>query len=116
MIFDVYEPWKNKEGRIVPGVKPHPMEWSEIKQKVLTRPDVREKIMAHHEADGRQLNLHTLLPLAVCHDFFAHVLSRQHLRFNLRPFHGVRLHPWNDPTFLVLERLIHIKYHTPSAI
>ena len=58
MIFDVYEPWKNKEGRIVPGVKPHPMEWSEIKAKVLARKDVREKIMAHREGkEGMKIQL-----------------------------------------------------------
>ena len=58
MIFDVYEPFKNKEGRIVPGVKPHPMEWSEIKAKVLTRQDVREKIVAHREGqEGMKIQL-----------------------------------------------------------
>ena len=69
-----------------------------------------------YEAYRRQLYLHALLALAVRHDLLSHVLPRQHLRLNLRPFHGVRFHPRNDPSFLVFPRFIHIKYHTPSAI
>ena len=52
MIFDVYYPFFSKKaGRLVPGIQPHPMEYSEIKEKVLGSQDVRDKIAKHRNGD-----------------------------------------------------------------
>ena len=47
MRFDVYYPFRNKEGKLVPGVKPVPMEWSDIKARVLSSPEVRDLTARH---------------------------------------------------------------------
>lgn len=51
MKFDVYYPFRNKEGKWVPGVVPTPMEWSDIKTKVLKSADVREKVDRARQGD-----------------------------------------------------------------
>lgn len=40
MIFDVYYPFRNKEGKFVPGTKPVPTEWSKIVNEISRKPDV----------------------------------------------------------------------------
>lgn len=52
MIFDVYYPFFSKKaGKMVPGVKPNPMEWATIKSKILESKDVRDKIERHRLGD-----------------------------------------------------------------
>ena len=34
MNFDVYFPFKNKEGKLCPGIKPKPMEWEKIREMI----------------------------------------------------------------------------------
>ena len=40
MKFDIYYPMQSRDGRIVPGIRPVPMEWDEIRKKVATDPKV----------------------------------------------------------------------------
>jgi hypothetical protein len=57
MKFDVYYAFRNKEGKVCPGIKPHPMEWDEIKRKVLKSKDVKElvvKFRATGDADSKK--------------------------------------------------------------
>lgn len=52
MIFDVYYPFYSKKaGKMVPGVKPVPMEWSRIVREVLKSDDVKKKVEAHRSGD-----------------------------------------------------------------
>lgn len=52
MIFDVYYPFFSKKaGKLVPGIKPNPMEWATIKAKLLTSKDVKDKIERHRLGD-----------------------------------------------------------------
>ena len=52
MIFDVYYPFFSKKaGKMVPGIKPNPMEWATIKSKILESKDVRDKIERHRLGD-----------------------------------------------------------------
>ena len=44
MTFDVYYSFRNKEGKVCPGIKPNPMEWAEIKEKVLNAPHVKVNV------------------------------------------------------------------------
>ena len=52
MIFDVYCPFFSKKtGKLVPGIKPYPMEWATIKAKILNSKDVKDKIERHRLGD-----------------------------------------------------------------
>lgn len=52
MIFDVYYPFFSKKaGKLVPGIKPNPMEWATIKAKILNSKDVKDKIERHRLGD-----------------------------------------------------------------
>lgn len=52
MIFDVYYPFFSKKaGKLVPGIKPNPMEWATIKSKILNSKDVKDKIERHRLGD-----------------------------------------------------------------
>lgn len=52
MIFDVYYPFFSKKaGKLVPGIKPNPMEWATIKAKLLNSKDVKDKIERHRLGD-----------------------------------------------------------------
>ncbi len=52
MIFDVYYPFFSKKAnKMVPGIKPNPMEWATIKSKILSSKDVRDKIERHRLGD-----------------------------------------------------------------
>lgn len=52
MIFDVYYPFFSKKAnKMVPGVKPNPMDWATIKSKILESKDVRDKIERHRLGD-----------------------------------------------------------------
>ena len=52
MIFDVYYPFYSKNAkRMVPGIKPNPMEWAEIKDKVLSSQDTIDKVSKHRNGD-----------------------------------------------------------------
>lgn len=52
MIFDVYFAFRNNEGKVCPGVKPYPMEWNDIRKKVLEdEKKVKEKILAYRNGD-----------------------------------------------------------------
>lgn len=52
MTFDVYYPFFSKKaGKMVPGLKPNPMEWATIKKDVLSSKDVRDKIERHRAGD-----------------------------------------------------------------
>lgn len=52
MIFDVYYPFLSKKaGKLVPGIKPNPMEWATIKSKILNSKDVKDKIERHRLGD-----------------------------------------------------------------
>lgn len=52
MIFDVYYAFRNKEGKVCPGVKPNPMEWAEIKSKVLESQVVKDNVAKYRAGDG----------------------------------------------------------------
>lgn len=43
MIFDLYRPFKDKEGKVKPGVKPIPTEWSDI-VKIMDSKEVRDLV------------------------------------------------------------------------
>lgn len=50
MKFDVYYPFYSKKAqKWLPGIEPHPMEWSDIKTKVLGSDDVKEKVEKHRQ-------------------------------------------------------------------
>ena len=52
MIFDVYYPFFSKRAnKMVPGIKPNPMDWATIKSKILESKDVRDKIERHRLGD-----------------------------------------------------------------
>ena len=54
MKFDVYYPFRNKEGKLCPGVKPHPMEWSDIVNKLAADSAVKKtlaEIRAEKDSD-----------------------------------------------------------------
>ena len=51
MIFDVYYAFRNKEGKVCPGIKPNPMEWAEIKSKVLESKVVRDLVDKYRAGD-----------------------------------------------------------------
>ena len=52
MTFDVYYPFFSKKaGKMVPGLKPNPMEWATIKKDVLSSKDVKDKIERHRAGD-----------------------------------------------------------------
>lgn len=51
MIFDVYYAFRNKEGKVCPGIKPNPMEWAEIKSKVLESKVVRDLVAKYRAGD-----------------------------------------------------------------
>ena len=52
MKFDVYYPfYSKKKGGLVPGIKPIPMEFNDIKWKVLNSDDVKDKIAKHRAGD-----------------------------------------------------------------
>lgn len=62
MIFDLYEPFKGKDGKIKPGIRPIPTEWGDIK-KVMDRQDVIDNIAKFRNGD-KEAKTH--LP-AVCY-------------------------------------------------
>ena len=49
MKFDVYYSFLNKEGKVCPGIKPNPMTWDEIKEKVLTQEKVTALVQKYRE-------------------------------------------------------------------
>lgn len=49
MKFDVYYSFKNQKGVVCPGVKPNPMEWSQIVDKVLGDPHTKELATKYRE-------------------------------------------------------------------
>lgn len=51
MILDVYKPVKTKDGRIAPSVTPTPMEWSDIKTKIMASQEVKDKVTAFREGN-----------------------------------------------------------------
>ena len=51
MIFDVYYAFRNKEGKVCPGIKPNPMEWAEIKSKVLESKVVKDLVAKYRAGD-----------------------------------------------------------------
>lgn len=52
MTFDVYYPFFSKKaGKMVPGLKPNPMEWVSIKKDILSSKDVKDKIERHRLGD-----------------------------------------------------------------
>lgn len=52
MIFDVYYPFfSKKKGGLVPGIKPNPMEYSEIREKILSTQTVKDTIAKHRAGD-----------------------------------------------------------------
>ena len=52
MTFDVYYPFFSKKaGKMVPGLKPNPMEWVTIKKNILSSKDVKDKIERHRLGD-----------------------------------------------------------------
>ena len=55
MIFDVYYPFRNKEGKFVPGTKPVPMEWSKIVNEVSRKEDVRNIIEQIRKVQDKDL-------------------------------------------------------------
>lgn len=59
MILDVYYPIKTKTGKMAPGTKPCPMEWSEIKTKVMDTERQAELVNAIREGNKE---LKTSLP------------------------------------------------------
>lgn len=52
MIFDVYYAFRNKEGKVCPGVKPNPMEWADIKSKVLDSQVVKDNVAKYRAGDS----------------------------------------------------------------
>ena len=52
MIFDVYYAFRNKDGKVCPGVKPNPMEWAEIKSKVLQSQVVIDNVAKYRQGDA----------------------------------------------------------------
>ena len=62
MILDVYYPIKTKSGKYAPGTKPCPMEWNDIKTKVMASDNVKELIAKIREGEKE---LKTQLP-CVC--------------------------------------------------
>lgn len=52
MTFDVYYAFRNKEGKVCPGVKPNPMEWAEIKSKVLDSQVVKDNVAKYRAGDA----------------------------------------------------------------
>lgn len=59
MILDVYYPIKTKTGKMAPGTKPCPMEWSDIRTKVMATDNVAELIAKIREGNKE---LKTSLP------------------------------------------------------
>lgn len=52
MTFDVYYPfYSQKAGKLVPGVKPNPMEYAQIKNKILKSEQVKNTIARHRLGD-----------------------------------------------------------------
>lgn len=52
MIFDVYYPFFSKKaGKMVPGLKPNPMEWATIVKDVLSSKEVKDKVERHRLGD-----------------------------------------------------------------
>lgn len=51
MILDIYYPIKTKTGKYVPGTKPCPMEWNDIKQKVMSSENVHNLIAQIREGN-----------------------------------------------------------------
>lgn len=52
MIFDVYYPFFSKKaGKMVPGLKPNPMDWATIKKEILSSKDVKDKVERHRLGD-----------------------------------------------------------------
>ncbi len=52
MTFDVYYAFRNKEGKVCPGIKPNPMEWAEIKSKVLESQVVKDNVAKYRAGDA----------------------------------------------------------------
>lgn len=68
MKFDIYYPMQTRDGRIVPGIRPVPMEWDEIRKKVATDPklsDLYQKIRSCQDKD-KQAEWKAQLP-SICY-------------------------------------------------
>ena len=59
MKFDIYMPFRNKEGKVVPGIVAEPMTWDEMKEKVLTKMWVYDLVKIIRQGDK---SLKTQLP------------------------------------------------------
>lgn len=55
MIFDVYYAFRNKAGQVCPGIKPHPMDWAQIKRDVLKSENVRRLVKQYRETGDPEL-------------------------------------------------------------
>ena len=53
MIFDVYKPFLNKEGRWVPGIKPTPTEWGTIVDTLLKNEEYCKQIDEYRETGDK---------------------------------------------------------------
>ena len=79
MKFDVYFPFL-KDGKLVPGVKPVPMEWNDIAKKLAADPALKEKletIRAESDKD-KQADMKKSLPAV---NFVERKYSNSALRF-----------------------------------
>lgn len=52
MKFDVYYAFRNKEGRVCPGVKPNPMEWADIKKNILEAPNTMNLVERYRNGEA----------------------------------------------------------------
>lgn len=53
MKFDVYYPFTNKDGKVLPGIRPHSMEWSQVRQ-IMSSADVYEKIQKLRQSTDKE--------------------------------------------------------------
>lgn len=63
MKFDVFYPFRNKDGKVCPGIKPNPMEWSDIRNKIIN--DIRTQSLIHDYRDKGDADAKKWLP-AIC--------------------------------------------------
>lgn len=55
MIFDVYFAFRNKEGKVCPGIKPNPMEWARIKKEVLQDEKTKKLVESYRETHDQDM-------------------------------------------------------------
>lgn len=68
MKFDVYYPFFSKKAnKIVPGIKPNPMEWDQIIRQILMSDEVKEKIEKHRAGEeGQKITLPAICFVGKC--------------------------------------------------